>query len=156
MRSLRTKLDHHLEAVSTGCPCPCIQGERGCYRQSQRKSRHMVQLNEVCLDDRLTHLALVGKLDIAGLHTVDVKFHGYTAARRRPTLVDVSGLEFITSLGIGMLISCARSLQRYGAKMVLLNPQPQVEEILKAVGIDQGIPIVRSAEEGARILFPVS
>jgi len=116
----------------------------------------MIQLNEVHLDDNITHLAIVGKIDVAGLHTIDVKFHGYTAARRRPTLVDISGLEFITSLGMGMLVSCARSLQRFGAKMVLLNPQPQVEEVLKAVGIDQGIPIVHDAEEGLRILFPPS
>src|SRR6516162_2333996 len=111
----------------------------------------MIQLNEVHLDDRITHLAIVGKLDVAGMHAIDVKFHGYTAARRRPTLVDISGLEFISSLGMGMFISCARSLLRYGAKMVLLNPQPQVEEVLKAVGVDQGIPIVRSAEDGVRI-----
>jgi anti-sigma B factor antagonist len=116
----------------------------------------MIQLNEVQLDDRLTHLAIVGKLDIAGMHAIDVKFHGYTAARRKPTLVDISGLEFITSLGMGMFISCARSLQRYGAKMVLLNPRPEVEEALKAVGIDQGVPIVHSVEEGLAILFPTA
>jgi anti-sigma B factor antagonist len=114
----------------------------------------MIQLNEIRLDDQITHLAIVGKLDITGLHAVDVKFHGYTAARRRPTLVDISGLEFITSLGMGMFVSCARSLQRSGAKMVLLNPQPVVEEALKAVGIDEGVPIVNSVEEGLRILFP--
>jgi anti-anti-sigma factor len=113
-----------------------------------------MRLDEVRLDDQLTHLALVGKFDVAGLHAIDVKFHGYTAARRRPTLVDISGVDLITSLGMGMFISCARSLQRYGAKMVLLNPQPEVEEALKAVGVDQGIPIVHSVEEGLRILFP--
>src|SRR5262249_40829329 len=116
----------------------------------------MIQLNEVHLDERITHLAIVGQLDVAGLHAIDVKFHGYTAARRRPTLVDLSGLEFISSLGMGMFVSCARSLHRYGAKMVLLNPQPEVEEVMKAVGIDQGIPIVRSTEEGKSILFPAS
>jgi anti-anti-sigma factor len=114
----------------------------------------MIQLNEVQVDDRITHVALVGRLDVAGLHAVDVKFHGYTAARRRPTLVDLSGLEFLGSLGVGMFMSCARSLQRFGAKMVLLNPPPEVEEVLRAVGIEQGIPIVRSAEEAYRILFP--
>ena len=116
----------------------------------------MIQLNEVQLDDRITHLAVVGSLDVAGLHAVDVKFHGYTAARRRPTLVDLSALEFISSLGMGMLVSCARSLMRFGARMVLLNPRPEVEEALKAVGIDQSIPIVRSVEEAHRILFPNS
>jgi anti-sigma B factor antagonist len=116
----------------------------------------MIQLNEVQLDDRLTHLAIVGRMDVVGLHAIDMKFHGYTAARRRPALVDLSGLEFISSLGMGMFVSCARSLQRFGAKMVLLNPRPEVEEALKAVGIDQGIPIVRSVEDAHRILFPPS
>ena len=116
----------------------------------------MIQLNEVQVDDRITHLAIVGQLDVAGLHAIDVKFHGYTAARRRPSLVDISALEFISSLGMGMFMSCARSLQRFGARMVLLNPRPEVEEVLKAVGIDRGIPIVRSVEEGIGILFPAS
>ena len=116
----------------------------------------MIELNQVQMDDRITHLAIVGRLDVTGLHAVDVKFHGYTAARRRPTLVDLSGLEFISSLGMGMFVSCARSLGRYGAKMVLLNPRPEVEDALKAVGIDQGIPIVHNVEEAHRILFPSS
>jgi anti-sigma B factor antagonist len=116
----------------------------------------MIQLNEVQMDDRITHLAIIGKLDVTGLHAIDMKFHGYTAARRKPTLVDISGVDFITSLGMGMFISCARSLGRFGAKMVLLNPQPEVERALRAVGIDQGVPIVRSIDEGGQILFPAS
>jgi hypothetical protein len=35
--------------------------------------------------------------------------------------------------------------------MVLLNPQPEVEEALKAVGIDQGVPIVHSVEDGVKL-----
>jgi anti-anti-sigma factor len=114
----------------------------------------MIELNQVEVDDRITHLAIVGQLDVVGLHAIDVRFHGYTAARRRPTLVDISGMDFIASLGMGMFISCARSLQRSGVKMVLLNPRPEVEEALKAVGIDQGIPIVKSMDEAHRALFP--
>jgi anti-anti-sigma factor len=116
----------------------------------------MIQLTEIRLDDQITHLALVGKLDVGGLHTIDMKFHGLTAARRRPSLVDISGLEFINSLGMGMLISCARSLQRYNARMVLLNPRPEVDEVLRAVGIEQGIPIVRTVDEALGILLPAS
>jgi anti-anti-sigma factor len=114
----------------------------------------MIALNEVLVDNNITHLALVGKLDIAGMHAIDMKFHGYTAARRRPTLVDLAELEFITSLAISMFVSCARSLQRFGAKLVLLNPQPEIEAALKAVGIEQGVPIVHNLEEGLQILFP--
>src|SRR5262249_30910444 len=87
----------------------------------REKESTMIQLNTVEVDDRITHLAIIGQLDVGGLHAIDVKFHGYTAARRLPTLVDISGLDFIASLGMGMFISCARSLQRSGAKMVLVN-----------------------------------
>ncbi|HKI34650.1 MAG TPA: STAS domain-containing protein [Gemmataceae bacterium] len=113
-----------------------------------------MQINEIRLDNQMTHLALVGKMDIAGVHAIDMKFHGYTAARRRPTLVDLSGVEFITSLGMGVFISCARSMQRFGARMVLLNPQPLVEEAMKSIGLGEAIPIVHSQEEAMQILFP--
>ncbi len=113
-----------------------------------------MQIQEVHLDDHITHLALVGKLDVAGLHAVDVKFHGYTAARRRPTLVDLSQVDFISSLGMGMFVSCAQSLRRFQAKMVLLNPQPLVEEAMNTVGLGQAVPIAHSLAEALRILFP--
>ena len=113
-----------------------------------------MQLTLIRVDDQITHLALVGSLDVAGLHAVDVKFHSYAAARRKPTLVDLSQLDFISSLGMGMFISCAQSLGRHGVKMVLLNPQALVEETMGAVGLGRVIPIVRSQDEALRILFP--
>jgi anti-anti-sigma factor len=115
-----------------------------------------VPIQEIRVDDQISHLALSGRLDVVGLHEVDVKFHALTAARRKPALVDISGLEFITSLGMGMLISCAKSLQRHQVRMVLLNPKPLVEEALRAVGIDQVIPIVKTQEEATAWLFPKS
>jgi anti-sigma B factor antagonist len=113
-----------------------------------------MQLNIIRVDDQITHLALAGSLDLAGLHAVDMKFHSYTAARRKPTLVDLSQVEFVSSLGMGMFISCAQSLARSGVKMVLLSPQPLVEEAMGAVGLGRAISIARSQEEAMGILFP--
>jgi anti-anti-sigma factor len=113
-----------------------------------------MQIQEIHLDDNITHLALIGKIDVAGLHAIDVKFHGYTAARRKPTLVDLSQVDFINSLGMGMFVSCAQSLRRFRANMVLLNPQPLVEEAMRSVGLHQAVPIAQSLEEAINILFP--
>jgi anti-anti-sigma factor len=113
-----------------------------------------MQLNLIRADDELTELALVGKLDIAGVHAVDMKFHLNTAARRKPTLVDLSQLEMITSLGMGLIISCGRSLLSHGRKMVLFNPQPVVEDVINAIGLGAAIPVVRTREEALAILFP--
>ena len=115
-----------------------------------------MQLNVIRADDEMTEVALVGKLDVAGVHAIDLKFHLHTATRRRPTLVDLTQLEMISSLGIGLIISCGRSLVRHGSRIVLFNPQPVVEEAMNAIGLGQAVPIARSREEAMAILFPGS
>jgi anti-sigma B factor antagonist len=105
-----------------------------------------MQLDVLERDDGLTHVALTGRLDVSGLHEVDIKFHGATAARRANALVDISGIDYIASLGMGMFISCAQSLQRHGFQMVLVGAQGDVDEALRTAGIDQGIPMVADAD----------
>jgi anti-sigma B factor antagonist len=96
--------------------------------------------------DTLSRVALVGRVDVHGLHQVDVDFHRATAGRGKPTVVDLSQVEFIGSLGLGMLISCAQSLHRKGAAMVLLGPRKAVEATLRAAGVDRFLPIVEDLE----------
>jgi len=113
-----------------------------------------VQISPIRLDQEVTHLALSGRMDAAGLQGQDVKFTGYTGARRKPALVDLSQVEFIASLGIGLLVANAKTLQRFGAVMVLLDPPGLVEKVLRSTGIDQVIPIVHDLDEGLRLLAP--
>jgi anti-anti-sigma factor len=122
------------------------------YGSLMKWRKRMAEIQETVREDGVIQVALIGKLDVRGLHAVDMRFHASTAARRQPTLVDLSQLEFIASLGVGMLISCARSMARFGAKMVLVNPQPLVEQVLVTVGVHEVIPIVRSIDEGLRTL----
>src|SRR5262245_41602985 len=81
-----------------------------------------MELHETPRTDGITQIALAGRLDLAGLHAVDIKFHGYTASRRKHAIVDLSKLDYISSLGLGMFISCAKSLERHQARMVIVNP----------------------------------
>ena len=102
--------------------------------------------------ESVSRVALIGMLDMVAVGQVETKFLAATVARGQDVIVDLSGMTFIASLGMGMLISCAKSLHRHGAKMVLLRPTGIVEEALKAVGIDQVIPIAHSLEDAYRLL----
>ena len=113
-----------------------------------------MQISEIRPGTSITHIALVGKLDAEGMQQVDIKFHGFTAARKKPAIVDLSQVEFIASLGIGMLISCAKALQLHGARMVLITTEGTVERVLKAMGIDQVIPMVRTEAEAMGLVAP--
>ncbi len=103
-------------------------------------------------DGDLSHVALHGRIDVAALHQIDVDFHAATAGRGKPCLVDLSGVDFVASLGLGMLISCAQSLRRKGTGMVLLGAKDVVEETLRMAGVDVVVPIVHDESEARRAL----
>ena len=102
----------------------------------------MAELKIIEAGDDLTHVALTGRLDSAGVPDVEPRFSSYVGARRKPTIVDLSDLDFIASLGIGTLISAARGLKLHGVKMVLVAPPEPIDKVLRAANIDRIIPIV--------------
>ena len=95
---------------------------------------------------------LKGRLDIAGTQAVDLKFTALTSSQRKPVMVDLSGVDFISSIGIRMLATNAKTLHSFGAKMVLVNPQPVVTDVLCSTGLDQLIPIAEDVPDAASIL----
>jgi anti-anti-sigma factor len=111
-----------------------------------------LRIDVVRQDDSITHLALVGRLDIAGVQQIDQEFHARTAARHKPALVDLSQVDFLSSLGMGLIVSCTRALGRHRAWLVLLCPSPQVEEALRTCGMDRITPITHNLEDALRLL----
>src|SRR5262245_38484274 len=99
---------------------------------------------------------LRGRLDIAGTQSVDLKFTTLTSTRRQPVMVDLSEVDFISSIGMRLLVANAKTLHARVAKMVLVRPQQVVLDVLGTAGIDQLIPITASASDAAAILKPAS
>ena len=94
-----------------------------------------MELKVINADDAYTHLALIGKLDIMGVGEVENKFIGYTAARKKSAVVDLSGVTFLGSMGLRIFLSAAKALGLEKKKLVLLSPQPLVKDVLDASGI---------------------
>ncbi|MGA2051890.1 MAG: STAS domain-containing protein [Opitutales bacterium] len=92
-------------------------------------------------DDQVTHLALAGRLDVIGVQAIELHFIAHTASRRKPAVVDVAQVTFLSSLGVRMLLSTAKALMPHGAKLVLLNPQPQVLQVLELGQLVAIIPV---------------
>lgn len=49
-------------------------------------------------------------------------------------ILDISGLSYISSAGIGAMMGLARKLSQLGGDLVLLNPTPKVFAILDGLG----------------------
>ena len=100
----------------------------------------------------LLHVALAGSLDLEGVAAVERRFVIQTSVRRRSTIVDVSGVSLLASIGIGMLVEAARGLSLHGKKLVLVAPLPAVERVLVATHVNEILPIVRTVEEARALL----
>lgn len=97
-------------------------------------------------------VALRGRLDAAAAEKIDLRFTAAVATAPRHALIDMTALEFMGSLGVRMLISVARVLQRRGLKMVIFGANPLVEELIAVVALDELIPVMATEAEARAAL----
>ena len=104
------------------------------------------------LSDGTKLVKLAGRLDMMGAQSIDLKFTSGVATADAGVVVDLSGVSFLASLGIRTLISPAKALKARGGRMVLLNPQPLVVEVLKVSGLLGILPVYTELSEAVAAL----
>ena len=97
-------------------------------------------------------VVLAGRLDTPGVEHVETRFVASLVPSGRHALVDLSGVEFIGSLGVRMFISVARSLKLKQAQLVLMAPQAQVREVFDHVSLGELIPVCVDEAEAVSAL----
>ncbi|HLO13825.1 MAG TPA: STAS domain-containing protein [Anaerolineales bacterium] len=93
------------------------------------------------LESGIRLIKLSGALDIHGVNGVEIEFVRHCEGESLRVLVDLSRVNYISSIGIPLLIHSAKSVASRGGKLVLLNPQSSVEHVLEITGIPLIIPI---------------
>ena len=115
----------------------------------------MVQSQRILLIDTeeiipgVTKLNLRGRLDATGAQLIDATFARLAGAQDR-LIVDLSRVSFIASAGLRTLIAGARGLIARQGRMVCLDPDPLVEQVLVRSGVDRLIPVCREISEAVR------
>jgi anti-anti-sigma factor len=102
-----------------------------------------MQLQYSELDDDIRLIILNGTLDMNGTYAIEVEFVRHCAGENVRVLVDLSKVNYISSIGIPMLVNSARSVAKHGGRMALLSPQESVEGILELAGVPLIIPVYR-------------
>ena len=99
--------------------------------------------------DSITHVAISGRLDVQGVSELQYEFLDLLTTQPKPSLVDISQMTYVASLGIGMLVSAAKHLERHGARLVLLAPTDMVRKTIETSGLSHMIRI--AADERAAL-----
>ncbi len=100
-----------------------------------------MKLHVVDLESDITKIILSGRLDIQGALEIDSEFTAIAGANKK-VVVDLSNVAFLASLGIRTLIVGAKATANNGGKLVLMNPQPNVEAVLRSSNVDTVMPII--------------
>lgn len=66
----------------------------------------------------------------------------------RELVIDVSGLRFMDSSGIGMVLGRYRTMQALGGSMRITGAEGTVDKLLRMAGIDKLMKIQKEAAEG--------
>lgn len=105
------------------------------------------------MESGVTLVRLNGRLDIAGANAIDLRFSAL-AGSRRSMVVDLSGVTFLASMGIRLLLGSAKTVTSKGGHLVLMAPVADVKKVLITAGIDTLIPIhpdVQSATAAVKL-----
>jgi anti-sigma B factor antagonist len=105
------------------------------------------------LDNNIRFIKLTGRLDIIGTGEIETKFAGYSAGEQIRVIVDLSEVDFLSSIGIRLLMLTAKSVTSRGGKIVILSPIPDVQNVLEIAGIPSIIPIYSHLESAETILM---
>lgn len=84
-------------------------------------------------------LALSGELDLATASSLQEQLAREAAAL---VVVDLSGVEFMDSTGLGALVTANGRIAEAGGQLVIVRGSRQVQRLLKITGVDQRLQIV--------------
>ena len=101
----------------------------------------------VTRDDSHTLVVLTGESDLNSTQTLRDTLEPQVAGEPGLLIVDLSGVAFIDSTTVHVLLDIRAALADRGRRLILVSPQSVVARVLHIVGADQIIPIRASVTE---------
>ncbi len=112
----------------------------------------MAEIEVIEANETFTHVVLRGRLDLNGVGKVEHELTKQTVARRKPAIVDISAVEILASIGIGMLVKTARSMHSYGLIFGVVATGISKDN-LERLKVNTIFPVVPTYEQALKALM---
>ena len=89
-------------------------------------------------------VTLAGEIDATNSEELHLVLESAVRDHPRLMLVELSGLSFMDSTGLRMLLRANRDLDRQGGVLALVAPQGSVARVLQLTRADQLVPVYDS------------
>ena len=97
--------------------------------------------------NNLSVLSLSGKLDIFSKNALKDAADKFKDSGAKGLILDLEGITFIDSVGLGILTLVAQTFQKVKGRVIVVNPQDQVQTVLKEMNLERLIPMYKTDEE---------
>lgn len=95
----------------------------------------------------ITLLEAQGKLNAESAPETEQSLAAFVESGARQLVLDLSGVDYISSAGLRALLSAAKLAQKAGGKLVLAAAQPEARKILDTAGFSSLVPIFETTDQ---------
>lgn len=95
-------------------------------------------------------LRMNGRLDAVSSPTAERQVFDYINNGQHKLLFDFSGVDYLSSAGMRMLLSVTKKLKSLSGKLVLCSVTTNVMDVLKMSGFDHVLELSKTEEDGLR------
>ena len=101
-------------------------------------------------------ISVTGFLDAHTFEELEEAITEMFSVGRYRIIVDLSGVDYISSAGAGVFIGALSESQENGGNIVLMNPTPNVREVFDLLGLSQIFNIVDDLEKAKSVFAPTA
>lgn len=94
-------------------------------------------------------VAIAGRLDTHTYQELDRQLAPVLETMHKSLVLDLAGLEYISSAGVRSIFKARKALAARGGKVLVVNPQPQIQkvfDVVKAVPMSEIFSSVAEAD----------
>jgi len=102
--------------------------------------------------DGVRIIRLSGRLDIEGNEAISLRFNTLTVSGGQAVVVDLSGVEFLGSIGISTLVTGAKNVKLRRGVLALFGARANVASALERTNIPGIIPTCATLEEARALV----
>ena len=86
-------------------------------------------------------IRIIGELDLGGCPDFEGALQQAEGARVHRIIVDIEGLTFIDSVGLGTILKASRRSASDGNRLQITRGRGQPAEIFRLTGLDRALPL---------------
>ena len=88
-------------------------------------------------ENRAWEICLIGEVDISNVHEFKEQIETALAKVEQNILIDLSGLDYIDSTGLGIIIGVYSSIKDKGLTIKVANPGDSIKKLINITGLDK-------------------